>query len=74
MQAEELLIENPSLRTEVDALVAGAVNNGVELAIQDLEEHAEISATDYARVRRGTYGVDEILGDWFPPEPPRDGE
>ncbi|MGE5270012.1 MAG: DUF29 domain-containing protein [Thiohalocapsa sp.] len=74
MQVEELLIENPSLRREVDGLVVRAVKNGIELAIQDLEEQGEIFATDYSRIRRTTYGIDQILGDWFPPEPPREAE
>jgi len=74
MQIEALLEDNPSLRREVNRVVQRAIKDGIELAILDLEEYAEIDATDFARIRRSSYTSEQILGDWFPPEPPRGAE
>jgi uncharacterized protein DUF29 len=74
IQINNLLQDNPSLRRETGRLMKNAMKDGIELAILDLEEQAEIDATDYARLRRSSYSLGQILGDWFPPEPPRDGE
>jgi hypothetical protein len=71
LQIEQLLEENPSLKREVRRLVRDVIKDGVQLAIIDLEEHAEIDARDFARLRRSSYTAEQILGDWFPPEPPR---
>jgi hypothetical protein len=71
LQIERLLQDNPSLRQEIRRLVNDAVKDGIELAIIDLEEHAEIDATHYARLRRSSYTREQMLGDWFPEEPPR---
>jgi hypothetical protein len=71
IQVDRLLKDNPSLKREVRRLVREATKDGIELAIIDLEEHAEIDATDFARLRRSSYTAEQILGDWFPPEPPR---
>jgi hypothetical protein len=34
-----------------------------------LEQHGEIDAATAARVRGASYTEEQILGDWFPPEP-----
>ena len=72
LQIGSILEDNPSLRGEVGRLVGAATRDGIELAILWLEEHGEIDATDYARLRRSSYTPDQVLGDWFPPEPPRE--
>jgi hypothetical protein len=71
LQIERLLRDNPSLRREVRRLVNEAIKDGIELAIIDLEEQAEIDTTDYARLRRGSYTREQVLGDFFPEAPPR---
>jgi hypothetical protein len=70
-QIETLLKDNPSLRRETRRYLRDAIKLGIELAIIDLEENAEINATDYARLRRSSYYLEQILGDWLPEEPPR---
>ncbi len=72
LQIEAILTDNPSLRRELGRLVGHAAKDGIELAIIDLEEHAEIDATDFARLRRSSYTPDQVLGDWFPAEPERE--
>lgn len=72
IQIRDLLQENPSLKGEVSRRLSNAIKDGIELAILDLDEHAEIDATDFARLRRSAYTEAQILGDWFPPEPERE--
>jgi uncharacterized tellurite resistance protein B-like protein len=72
MQAEGRLGNNPSLRAELDRLVEGELRHGIELAILDLEEHGEIDEVEANVLRRARYTVEQILGDWFPAEPPRE--
>lgn len=72
LQIGSILEENPSLRRETDRLVHAAMRDGIELAILGLEDHGEIDPTDFARLRRSSYTPEQVLGDWFPPEPPRE--
>lgn len=69
LQIAALLRENPSLRRETSRMRANAIKDGIELAIIDLEEHVEVNPVDFSRLRRSSYTLDQILGDWFPPEP-----
>jgi hypothetical protein len=72
MQAEGRLEDNPSLKAEVGRLVEGETRRGIELAIADLEEHGEIDEVGANVLRRARYGEEQVLGDWFPEEPPRE--
>ena len=69
VQIAQLLKDNPSLRREVPPLIGEITNTGIELAIIDLEEHAEIDTAGLAPLRRTSYTAEQILGEWFPPEP-----
>ena|SRR5947209_5034046 len=71
IQAERRLGENPSLRRQLRRIVERETRLGLEYAIADLEEHGEIDAVEANSLRRLRYSVEQILGDWFPPEPPR---
>jgi hypothetical protein len=71
IQAEKRLGDNPSLRRQLRRIVDQETRRGIEYAIADLEEHGEIDDVDANALRRSSYSVDQILGDWFPPEPPR---
>jgi hypothetical protein len=68
-RVERVLEENPSLRREVKRLASEAIKHGIELAIIDLEEHGEIDDLDFLVLRRSSYTPDQVVGDWFPPEP-----
>jgi hypothetical protein len=69
LQVERRLEANPSLRSELDRIVEEEMHRGIEYAIADLEEHGEIDEVDANALRRMKYSEDQILGDWFPPEP-----
>ena len=75
-EIEQLLEFSPSLRTELASITAAETRRGCKLAIGDLERHAELSPTIRAQIGARSYTEDQILGDWFPPEPgePRDAE
>jgi len=69
LQAQRRLADNPSLRAELAELLEAETARGVELAIIDLEEHAEIDEVGAQVVRRARYPVEQVLGDWLPDEP-----
>jgi Domain of unknown function DUF29 len=74
IQVERRLDDNPSLRRQLRRIVEQETRRGIEYAIADLEEHAEIDEVDANSLRRSRYSPEQVLGDWFPPELPRDGE
>jgi hypothetical protein len=71
IQVERRLEDNPSLRRELRRILERETRLGLEYAVADLEEHGEIDEIDANALRRLRYTADQILGDWFPPEPPR---
>ena len=44
--------------------------NAVELAILDLRKYGELDASTVRALRDARYTADQIIGDWFPPDPP----
>ena len=70
IEIEDLLDDSPSLRREVENLVKDVMASGVELALADLREYDEVNHLSSRVLRRSAgYAADQILGDWFPPEP-----
>lgn len=72
IQVEKLLRANPSLRPQLGRFVEEETGDAIELAIIDLEEHGEIEEDEESVLRRARYGEEQVLGDWFPPEPARE--
>lgn len=72
MEVSDLLDESPSLKRDIPAIVKKVVSSGIELALRDLERHEEISPTQTRILRKRSYTAEQIFGDWFPPEPPRE--
>jgi hypothetical protein len=68
-EIEDLLEASPSLRNEARAAVATTRRHGSRKAISDLEKHGELDPAIAARIGATAYTEDQILGDWFPPEP-----
>jgi hypothetical protein len=68
-EIEDLLETSPSLRGEAHSAVYSALRQGSRKAIFDLEKYGELDPAIAARIRATTYTADQILGDWFPPEP-----
>jgi hypothetical protein len=70
-EAELVLDDSPSLRRELDRIVSVQTPKAIERAIRDLGERGEISRDTERALRRTRYTTDQILGDWFPPDPAR---
>lgn len=66
---EALLARNPSLANEMRQIVAAEQRRGAKKALIALERHRETDIAVAARIRTTTYTEEQILGDWFPPEP-----
>jgi hypothetical protein len=68
---EDLLQDSPSLRGEIDAMIAHAVPRAARLAARSMGKHGETT-----RFPVPEYRADHVLGDWFPGNPPpgTDGE
>ena len=68
-QIDEVLSDSPSLRREVDRLVKDQLAAAAELAASDLGQHDEQPDLVRARLEKGGFTVEQILGDWFPETP-----
>jgi hypothetical protein len=67
-EVEDVLRDSPSLRREVDDVIAQKGIRAVRLAARSLVEHGELTeaaATGLSAV----YSVDQVIGDWWPPQP-----
>jgi hypothetical protein len=69
IQAERRLEDNPSLKAELVRIVEAETRRGLESAFADLEEHGEMDEIGASVLRRAKYTTEQVLGDWFPPEP-----
>jgi hypothetical protein len=69
-EIEDLLELSPSLSAEIDRDVAAQTARAIKLAIQDLRGHGEIDDAQLQLLRAATYSAEQVLGEWFPPEPP----
>jgi hypothetical protein len=74
LQLQKRIDSNPSLKPELGNLVSAETRRGIEYAIADLEEHDEIDEVGAQVLRRARYTEEQVLGDWFPPEPPAEAE
>jgi len=70
-QAELVLADSPSLQRELERIVAAQTPKAIKRAIFDLGEFGEIDRATERALRRVRYTEDQILGDWFPPDPPQ---
>ena len=73
-EVELILRDSPSLKRQRNRIVADETGYAVKLAIFDLGEFGEIDPSRLAALRNAQYTVDQVLGDWFPPGPPRGAE
>lgn len=65
-----LLHDSPSLRRRVSRMASEEMGSAVKLAIFDLGKFGEMDAPRTAALQGARYTADQILDDWFPPEPP----
>ena len=73
-EIESLLETSPSLKPEAGSALALALRQGSKKAVFDLEKYGEVDPNTLARIQAKTYTVDQVLDDWFPPEPPSRAE
>ena len=69
IESEDLLEASPSLRREFDALVKRQGTSAAKLAAHDLEDHGEPAEAVWARLEKGGFTAEQVLGDWFPEAP-----
>jgi Domain of unknown function DUF29 len=66
----ELLLEtSPSLSHELDNMIPSEMRRGAKSATYDLEKYGELTPALATRLGAAAYTPEQILGDWFPPEP-----
>jgi len=65
-EIEDVLEESPSLRHEIDTVIEKQSRAAAKLAAADLDQHSEPADGVWARLEKGQYTVDQVLGDWFP--------
>jgi hypothetical protein len=71
-EIQTLLEDSPSLQRDVNRYVNSQLPRAIKLAMGDLEDHGEIKQPTLTLIRAVGYTQDQILGDWFPPEPAKE--
>src|SRR4051794_6780168 len=66
IEIEDLLEGSPSLRREINAVVKRQSTSAAKLAAYDLEDHGEPAEAVWARLEKGGFTAEQVLGDWFP--------
>jgi hypothetical protein len=61
-----VLRDSPSLRREIDGIIAEEASLAAEFAAADLDEHGELTEAARDRLGRMAFTADQALGDWFP--------
>lgn len=68
-EIESILEDSPSLNAEIPNIISRETRRGIEYAADDLREFDELSRLQLPSMRNVIYTPEQILGDWFPPEP-----
>lgn len=74
-EIERILDDSPSLRREVSNIASKVAGGAIELALRELDSRGELSRPLQEALRAKkyldlfSYTPEQILGDWFPPEP-----
>jgi len=68
-EIELVMDDSPSLKREIGVAITTGLKHAARKTIFALEEYVELNPVIAARIRATTYTVEQILGDWFPPEP-----
>jgi hypothetical protein len=67
-ELEDILRDSPSLRREIEGLIANKGHRAVQLAARSLVEHGEMTEAAAARLS-AAYLVDQVIGEWWPESP-----
>ena len=65
-EIEDVLHDSPSLRGEIDRIIAEELNAAAKFAAADLRQYGEPAEVVWARLEKGGFTVEQVLGDWFP--------
>jgi hypothetical protein len=68
-EVTDVLRDSPSLRREVDDLIAEQLIVAAELASADLSQHGEPAHAVHARLEKRGFTAEQVIGDWFPDPP-----
>jgi len=68
MEADLVLADSPSLKTELDGVVSQQIPKALGRAIFDLGEYGDVDPATELAIRCTRYTAEQILGDWFPPD------
>jgi|SRR6516164_10372766 hypothetical protein len=66
IEVEDLLEASPSLRREIEVILKRQGATAAKLAAHDLEDHDEPADAVWARLEKGGFTAEQVLGDWFP--------
>ena len=69
-EAEFVLEDNPSLRREVADLVDTMFERFAQFPIDELIRRGELDKNRRAEILACSYTAEQVLGEWFPGEPP----
>lgn len=67
-EIEIVLRMSPSLKPEVQAIIAEEAGLAIRRAIGDLTKYDEMTAATSRHIRAVRFTAEQILDDWFPPE------
>jgi hypothetical protein len=70
-EIEDVLRDSPSLRREIEALIADELEPAARFAATDLEPYGERIDAVWARLKEGGFTAEQVLGIWFPEVPAR---
>jgi Uri superfamily endonuclease len=62
-----VLRDSPSLRREIDEIIADEASLAAEFAAADLDEHGELTQAARDQIDQMRFTAEQVLGDWFPP-------
>jgi hypothetical protein len=71
-QVDVVIDDSPSLRNQVGNAIAAELKRASRKVVLELEQHGELDPATLARIRAATYTAEQVLGDWFPPDPEPD--
>jgi hypothetical protein len=75
VEAEDILAESPSLKSQIQQVITEQTERGARLAIAALGAKGELPPSLQKNLKAKSYldlfsyTEEQILGDWFPPEP-----
>jgi Domain of unknown function DUF29 len=65
-EIEDVLHDSPSLRREIDRMIAEELDASAKFAAADLRQYGEAAGAVWARLEKGGFTAEQVLGDWFP--------